>query len=535
MNNILTTIFLSLVILLTSQVHAEQNMKSTIMALHEIDDKVNQTTFNKSGAYEKLAQYQKINEQAKKLEAIARQYANTLHKRAVNNLPIKGEDLSIMRALMNSTILLLEKTSLFTNTFKTSSKVNEVATAQQRLASLIVKINYVKLYRSAVEIFFKNNEVKKVAVEIFNMINNPKQKAVMEKFSEIPQTDQFAQSLQFEANRFVDNHYYYLKLLNPTVTKAVVILEQHNIEQTILGRAIPKLKLQNVGTWFVEIWNRTTNFVSGLFGNFVGAIRFRHGYMKNHQVAVNELYKILRPLDIIAEKTPFAATDFFIPGHFGHIAIYLGTEEQLKQYGLWDAPLVRKYHHLIRQGKTIVESIRPGSRMVSLEDFLEIDEITIIRDRNILNDKWQARMTAEVALEQLWKEYDFNFDISTLDKVVCSEVPYHAFGYKRWPTSYVLGRHTISPDEIIQNAFTKGSGVDFILSLKAKRDRRLNLVSKVEMASNLDIDYNAQEDLFTKKEKKCRTVTTYRHANNRASRYHRRCTTYDKPLIYNDL
>ena len=40
--------------------------------------------------------------------------------------------------------------------------------------------------------------------------------------------------------------------------------------------------------------------------------------------SLQEVKQELRPFDILFEKTPFRLTDKFIPGHFGHVAIYIG-------------------------------------------------------------------------------------------------------------------------------------------------------------------------------------------------------------------
>ena len=53
-----------------------------------------------------------------------------------------------------------------------------------------------------------------------------------------------------------------------------------------------------------------------------------------------------------------------------------------------------------------------------------------------------------MAFRQLGKEYDFNFDVNTTEKIVCSELAYVCFPQIDWPTEKTAGRHTISPDNI---------------------------------------------------------------------------------------
>ena len=53
-----------------------------------------------------------------------------------------------------------------------------------------------------------------------------------------------------------------------------------------------------------------------------------------------------------------------------------------------------------------------------------------------------------LTFRQLGKEYDFNFDVNTTEKIVCSELAYVCFPQIDWPTEKTAGRHTISPDNV---------------------------------------------------------------------------------------
>jgi hypothetical protein len=58
-----------------------------------------------------------------------------------------------------------------------------------------------------------------------------------------------------------------------------------------------------------------------------------------------------------------------------------------------------------------------------------------------------------LAFRQLGKKYDFNFDVDTTDKIVCSELAYVSFPSVDWPTERTLGRHSISPDNVAKLAW----------------------------------------------------------------------------------
>ena len=88
----------------------------------------------------------------------------------------------------------------------------------------------------------------------------------------------------------------------------------------------------------------------------------------------------LRAGDILLEKTPFRLTDSFIPGHWGHAAIWIGTPDELRELGIWDHPLVRTYRREIESGRGVVEALRSGVKMNPLQQFMNIDDLAVLRE-----------------------------------------------------------------------------------------------------------------------------------------------------------
>ena len=184
------------------------------------------------------------------------------------------------------------------------------------------------------------------------------------------------------------------------------------------------------------------NNVSMIFGNSVGLVQTRKGLLfKSEKVA--EIKAKLKPMDILLEKTPFRLTDKFIPGHFGHVAIWVGTEQELKELGLWEHDLVKPYQQQISAGKSVLEALRDGVQLNTFEKFMDVDDVAVLRDRD-----FDPKLIGQRAFRQLGKEYDFNFDVETIDKIVCSELVYQVFTDIKWPIEKALGRYTISPDNV---------------------------------------------------------------------------------------
>lgn len=198
---------------------------------------------------------------------------------------------------------------------------------------------------------------------------------------------------------------------------------------------------------FTFINDSFTFIASKTFGNTLGLVAFRQGYLtKLSPDERKQMEATFKPLDIMMEKTPFRLTDQFIPGYYGHVALWIGTEEELKQIGVWDNPLIQKYHEAIRSGRHIIEALRPGVQINSLDHFLNIDDLLVVRHNNLTDEQKAEYILRSFA--QIGKEYDFNFDVETDSKIVCSEIVYVVFHDIEWPTKKQLGRYTISPDNV---------------------------------------------------------------------------------------
>jgi uncharacterized protein YycO len=189
-----------------------------------------------------------------------------------------------------------------------------------------------------------------------------------------------------------------------------------------------------------------SNFFSKFFGNSVGLVETRKGKLYKNKKVLNYINRDLKAGDILLEKTPFRLTDSLIPGHWGHVAVYTGTEEELKELGIWNHPVIQKYHAQIKENRFVAEALRDGVQLNTLEHFLNIDDFSTLR--YIDESKEEKRKRIILTFRQIGKEYDFNFDVETSDKIVCSELVYISTPTINWETPKTLGRYTISPDNI---------------------------------------------------------------------------------------
>ena len=214
-----------------------------------------------------------------------------------------------------------------------------------------------------------------------------------------------------------------------------------------------------------------TNSLSNLFGNTIGLYEERKGKLNDMPMVEQRMItQEMQLLDILFEKTPFRLTDHFIPGHYGHVAMWVGGKNdipELIRLGVWqELPRIEKearlnfnyiglsFQELIEQNHSILEALRQGVEVNPFENFLNIDDLAVIRNET-LSDK-QKKDYLLRAFAQIGKEYDFNFDIETNETIVCSELIFTVYDDFKWPVEKSLGRYSISPDDIAALAIKEG-------------------------------------------------------------------------------
>jgi len=196
------------------------------------------------------------------------------------------------------------------------------------------------------------------------------------------------------------------------------------------------------------------NMLSMIFGNSIGLVEIRRGRLHGRREVREDLEGTLRAGDILLERTPFRLTDSFIPGYWGHAAIWAGSETELGSLGIWGHPVVQPYHEDIRAGRSVVEALRGGVQLNSLRHFLNIDDIAVLRKPQ--PQPYEKAQAVLQALREVGKGYDFNYDLQTRDRLGCAELVYHAYGGVDWPTRRRLGRFAIVPDDIAARALDGG-------------------------------------------------------------------------------
>jgi hypothetical protein len=136
------------------------------------------------------------------------------------------------------------------------------------------------------------------------------------------------------------------------------------------------------------------------------------------------------------------------------VGIHLGSAEELRARGLRDHPLVVPHRARIEGGATILEAVRSGVRLTTLEQFLYLDDLALLRPKGIA-----ARDAEGILLRgfrEIGKPYDFNVDLESTERMVCSELVYVVYPDLPGPTGSLLGRAIVTPDHVAQMAAPGG-------------------------------------------------------------------------------
>ena len=162
----------------------------------------------------------------------------------------------------------------------------------------------------------------------------------------------------------------------------------------------------------------------------------------------------LQPGDILFTRRDGYLSNAFLPGNWGHAAMYLGSAEELRALGdnpKLDATLTEVgYAGADKDGYpyAVIEAIGEGVRLSSLEFAIEANLLAVLRPK--LSDQ-QKQDAALAALELNGTPYDFAFDVFSQDKIICTELVYRAYSpHLDGGFEEVMGRKTLKPDGMIR-------------------------------------------------------------------------------------
>lgn len=167
------------------------------------------------------------------------------------------------------------------------------------------------------------------------------------------------------------------------------------------------------------------------------------------------------PGDVFVTRHDDALSNLFLPGYWPHVALFLGTTDQLRDLGI-----------ATPSGCTdqawFLESKKDGVRIRPATETLEVDALVMLKTPLVGEP---LRHGLQRAVSHAGKSYDFLFDFRTADRMVCTEVVYrgfHGIGPITFQLHEVGGRLCLPAEALIDQAL--GCGYQIVAAVGVEGD-----------------------------------------------------------------
>ncbi|WP_367870581.1 YiiX/YebB-like N1pC/P60 family cysteine hydrolase [Luteolibacter sp. Populi] len=194
-----------------------------------------------------------------------------------------------------------------------------------------------------------------------------------------------------------------------------------------------------------------------------------------------ETLALVRPGDIFVTRHDDALSNLFLPGHWPHAALYLGSPEQRAAHGVKLAPPLERR---LTGGICFLEAKKDGVLLRLAEDTLEVDSFVVLRPPL---DPGALAAALTRAMDHTDKPFDFSFDFRKADRLACTALvyrTYHRCGPLVFSLVEVSARPCLPAEELISQALAQDfavvaacgigndaivTGTDALLALHASR------------------------------------------------------------------
>ena len=235
---------------------------------------------------------------------------------------------------------------------------------------------------------------------------------------------------------------------------------QHRLDVPLRQFARAKLKTRGLrlGSHVKhKLFGRAMYGLQKLAGTLVADKYLRLGHQPALPPAIaTEVQGLLLPGDVLVVRKEYALSNYFLPGYWPHAALFLGSAPEVQQLEGADQETLKPHWARLEEmtsgGGIVMESMRDGVHLRPLSSPFGSDSIVVMRPQLAPSD------VAEALTRSLFhhgKPYDFNFDFSRSDRLVCTEVVYRAFdgvGAMNLPLIRRVGRPSLSGDDLISLA-----------------------------------------------------------------------------------
>jgi hypothetical protein len=149
-----------------------------------------------------------------------------------------------------------------------------------------------------------------------------------------------------------------------------------------------------------------------------------------------------------------------LPGLFGHVMIYTGTEADLRRLGVWDHPSVKPHQAAVRAGKWFIEADSHGVHLSTPAKALETDSVAILRPR-LAGPARRAEVEIDL-MARIGTCFDFKFDNGSTDEIYCAELARQSMPDLELPQRLMYGRQSTLPEDIVTHVAVKRARLDLV-------------------------------------------------------------------------
>lgn len=204
-------------------------------------------------------------------------------------------------------------------------------------------------------------------------------------------------------------------------------------------------------------------------GMAISAVQWRHGRLESKEGAFAAVRARMRPLDVFLFSNKHRLSGHTGAGLFGHSAVYLGSERELKAIGLWNDPAIVPYHLAIREGRSVIESAQAhGTQLSPVSHLMDTDKLVLLRPR--LGSERRRRQAIAKLFGFVGSPFDHHYRLDESERIYCTELISLGITGLDLPRRPSYGREIILPDDIARTAVAGTGRVDLIAYVRADRN-----------------------------------------------------------------
>jgi hypothetical protein len=239
---------------------------------------------------------------------------------------------------------------------------------------------------------------------------------------------------------------------------AVIERLKHRLDMSVSQFARAKLRIRGGQVARRLVANVVGQAIYGLqklVSSMMADVFVRPGHRPQLPDSVAAQFReILLPGDVLVVRKEYAITNYFLPGYWPHSALYLGNVDELERMGMGDHDDIQPQWAQLLDGRQersprVLESMKDGVRIRAIDSPFGADSLVVLRPQ--LDPKDIAAALAKVLVHE-GKPYDFSFDFTRSDRLVCTEVVYRAYdgmGPINLSLTRRAGRLTLSGSDLI--------------------------------------------------------------------------------------